>query len=89
MYTVEYTKDARYFLERQDAKTKRRIMDKIDRLALDPFAVNNNVAKLVERPGYRLRVGDIRVLYDVFNNVLVINVFEIDYRNSVYKRRFS
>ena len=89
MYTVKYTKEAERFLKTQNTKTKKRIMDKVDHLALNPYTMNNNVTKMVERPGYRLRIGDIRVLYDIFNNVLVINVFEIENRDSVYKRRYK
>ena len=87
MYTVEFTKEASRFLKKQDAKTAMRITAKINELARDPFAPNNNVTKLVERDGYRLRVGDIRILYYVFNKVLVISVFEIGFRGVIYKRR--
>ena len=85
MYTVEYTKDAMRFLERLDDKTYRRVKDKINALALDPFAPNNNVRKLVGRDYFRLRVGNIRVVYNLFEKVLVVNVFEIGFRDSIYK----
>ena len=90
MYTVEFTKEASRFLKKQDVKTVMRIKAKINELARDPFAPNNNVTKLVDRDGYRLRVGDIRVLYVVFEKVLVVSVFEIGFRGSIYsKGRFK
>jgi len=85
MYTVKYTKDALRFLERLDNKTYLRVKDKINALAQDPFAPNNNVTKLVGRDYSRLRVGKIRVIYNLLEKVLVVNVFEIGFRDSIYK----
>jgi mRNA interferase RelE/StbE len=41
------------------------IRDKLEQLATDPFASNNNVKKLEGRPGFGLRVGDWRVIYKI------------------------
>jgi len=54
------------------------------RLAVDPYAPNNNVRKLSGRNGYRLRIGNIRVLYDIYDLTLVIDVLTIGFRGSVY-----
>ena len=42
---------------------ERTIISKIDDLAADPFAPNNNVTALTAVDGFRLRIGDWRVLY--------------------------
>jgi len=85
MYTVQFTKEAKLFLKKQGSKTTMRLVDKINELAKDPYAPNNNVTKLAGREGYRLRVGDIRVLYEIHDRVLIINVFKIGFRSSIYK----
>lgn len=43
-----------------------------------------NVKKLKGRDGYRLRVGDWRVVYDIHNGELVLLVIEIGPRGSIY-----
>lgn len=58
----------------------------IDRaLAVDPFTPNNNVRKLTNHPGYRLRVGDWRVVYLVHEQDLLIAVVRIAPRGEVYQ----
>jgi mRNA interferase RelE/StbE len=58
------------------------VMSKIDALARDPFGAAN-VKKLVGAPGYRLRVGDWCVLYDVESGRLVVRVLKIGPRGGV------
>ncbi len=61
-----------------------RIREKLDQIALEPYACHNNVTKLQNRPGYRLRVGDWRVVYKIHNDELIILVLKIAPRGSVY-----
>lgn len=61
------------------------IRSKIDQVAQDPFAANNNVKKLTGRPGYRLRVGDWRVIYDVEAELRILTVERIAPRGEVYR----
>ena len=84
MYLVQFRKEALRFLERQDEKTAGRILEKIKELAKDPYAPNNNVKKLTGRDGYRLRIGNIRAIYDIYDKVLVIDVLEIGFRGAIY-----
>jgi len=57
---------------------------KIKSLALNPHDMGN-VKKLTNHPGYRLRVGDWRVVYTVKDAELVIHVVKIKTRGEVYK----
>ena len=61
------------------------IRSKIDEIAEAPYQQHNNVTKLVGRSGYRLRVGDWRVLYDLEDQRLVMLVVRIGPRGSVYE----
>jgi mRNA interferase RelE/StbE len=54
-------------------------------VALDPHAVNNNVKKLTGRPGYRLRVGDWRVIYELDDGLRILAVERIAPRGEVYQ----
>ncbi|MBF0168586.1 MAG: type II toxin-antitoxin system RelE/ParE family toxin [Alphaproteobacteria bacterium] len=66
------------------ANTARIIRAKVERLAEDPFVSNNNVKILKGRPGFRLRVGDWRVIYELQGSVLVVDVLAIAPRGSAY-----
>jgi mRNA interferase RelE/StbE len=59
------------------------IEKKIVALAADPYAPNNNATKLQGRVGYRLRVGDWRVLYDLERERLL--VMDIKPRGGAYQ----
>lgn len=85
MYRILFTKDAHKTLRKLPRNLSKRIRKKIDRVAADPFAPYANVKKLRNRPGYRLRVGDWWVIYEVENNELIIMVLKIASRGEVYK----
>ncbi|MBI9051385.1 MAG: type II toxin-antitoxin system RelE/ParE family toxin [Anaerolineaceae bacterium] len=61
------------------------IREKLDQLAMDPFANHTNVTRLQGRSGFRLRVGDWRVIYEVIKEEVVISVIKIAPRGDVYK----
>ena len=44
---------------------QKRIVAKIRQVAADPYSPNRNVTKLQGRDGYRLRVGDWRIIYEL------------------------
>lgn len=37
------------------------------------------------RPGYRIRVGDYRVLFTIDHGELVVEVFDIGHRREIYR----
>lgn len=85
MYRILFTKDAYKTLKKLPHNLSKRIRKKIDRVAADPFAPYANVKKLRGRPGYRLRVGDWRVIYELEKEKLIIMVLKIASRGEVYK----
>ena len=61
------------------------VQKKLEQVAIDPFADHPNVTRLQNRPGYRLRVGDWRVIYEIQNDELVIMVLKVAARGEVYR----
>jgi mRNA interferase RelE/StbE len=41
--------------------------------------------KLKGRKGYRIRVGDYRVIYEISDNILVIEVVDLGHRKDIYE----
>lgn len=84
MYNVETTRQFRRRLNGLPVPLQQRIVDKIDRVAANPYAAHANVTKLQGRDGYRLRVGDWRIIYDLIDDRLVMMVLELDARGGIY-----
>jgi mRNA interferase RelE/StbE len=61
------------------------IREKLETIAADPYADHQNAKKLQGREGYRLRVGDWRVVYQIQNEQLIIVVLKIASRGEIYK----
>lgn len=41
--------------------------------------------KLKNRSGYRIRVGNYRVIYEIFDNELLIDVIDLGHRKDIYE----
>ena len=85
MYRIEFTKTAIKRLRRLPRNLVERIDKKLQALAVDPYGPQSNVKKLSGRPGYRLRVGDWRILYEVNDDTVTILVLDIDTRGGIYQ----
>jgi mRNA interferase RelE/StbE len=84
MHSIEYTRAASKALNGLPRNVRQLLVSKIEALARDPFGAAN-VKKLVGQPGYRLRVGDWRVIYDVDSGRMVVRVLVIGSRSGVYQ----
>lgn len=84
MHSIEYTKQASKALAAMPRTTRELVEAKVKALARDPAGAPN-VRKLVGEPGYRLRVGDWRVIYDLDSGRLVVRVLRIGARGGVYQ----
>ncbi|MEA5506539.1 type II toxin-antitoxin system RelE/ParE family toxin [Halotia wernerae UHCC 0503] len=84
IYEVKFTKGARKMFRKLSQELQDRIQTKIDDLAIEPRP--NGVKKLKgEEKSYRIRIGDYRVIYDIFDDVLLVSVVEVGHRSEVYK----
>ena len=85
MYKIAYTTQAAKTLLKMPRDAAKRIREKIEQVAEDPFASIPNAKKLQGRSGYRLRVGDWRVIYEINADEIVIIVLKIAPRGEVYR----
>jgi mRNA interferase RelE/StbE len=68
-----------------DAGIAKRIRSKLLALAQDPTAPNNHLKRLTGVDGYRLRVGDWRVIYTLEHEALTVIVIKVGHRSEVYE----
>jgi mRNA interferase RelE/StbE len=81
-YRVEVRPAALRTLRNLDATVRPRIEGAIALLAEDPRPPASR--PLRGRPGYRVRVGDYRIIYTVQDDVLLIVVVTLGHRREVY-----
>lgn len=86
-YAIEYGEAALDRLARLDAKTALRITSRIEAVAENPRARNPNVKPLAGAQGYRLRVGNWRVLFALDHAAEQVLVRDIRIRGAAYSRR--
>ncbi len=43
--------------------------------------------KLTGEDSYRIRVGDYRIIYNIFDDIVTVEVININHRREVYKRK--
>jgi len=86
VFRLEITKPALRVLRRSPANVARLIRTKLDELADDPTAPRRNVKALRGRPGYRLRVGNWRVIFELDHEERRLIVLDIGPRGDVYDR---
>ena len=60
----------------------RQIYSKVEELADSPY---RNVRKLKGEKGFRLRIGDYRVIFDIDGKRLRILVLKVGHRSRVYR----
>jgi mRNA interferase RelE/StbE len=70
-------------LKKLEKSVQERIVSALERARVRPESF---VKKLVGDPGYRLRVGDYRVIVDIDKNKLLILVIKIGHRRNIYKQ---
>lgn len=82
LYTVKLAKTAQKQLDKLPDEIVERLTAGIAQLAFDPRP--SGVKKLKGREGYRIRVGDYRVMYSIFDNVLLVEVVKVGQRGNFY-----
>lgn len=82
-YRIVIKKSAAKEIEKIDKKDRIRIIDKIRTLATDPHPAGSK--KLSGQEKYRIRQGNYRILYQVIDHELIINVVKVGHRRDIYR----
>jgi mRNA interferase RelE/StbE len=84
VYSITLSRHALRSLKRMDNRQRQMLRDRIDALARDPRAPELDVKRLAGRLGYRLRVGDWRVLYEI-DEVTRVAIEDVVQRGKAYR----
>ncbi len=87
-FEVKIKKTALKFISGLDKSARERILKALLLLKEDPVPVKmHDISKISGAENtYRIRIGKIRILYEVFWNDKTILVHMVDFRKTVYKR---
>ncbi len=85
MYGLKYRRQARNYLARLPLKIKTAIVNNLHQLAANPDNPSLDIDVLKGREGFRLRVGQYRIIYTRQDNRLIIEVVKIRRRGDIYK----
>ena len=70
-------------LKKIEKGDQERIIKALERIRIRPEA---HITKLISDPGYRLRVGNYRVILDIDKDKLIILILKIGHRKKIYKK---
>lgn len=81
-YRIVIKKSAAKEIERIAKNDRIRIIEKIKSLSLNPHPTGSK--KLSGQEKYRMRQGNYRILYQIIDDELIINVVKVGHRQDVY-----
>jgi mRNA interferase RelE/StbE len=85
MYELRFARQPIRYLRRLAGRDAKRIRSALDRLAADPDRTDMDIKPLAGRPGFRVRIGDYRVIYERQDEIRVLTIERIAPRGDVYK----
>jgi len=82
-YSISILRQAQKVLARLPQNSYERVRDAIFSLKQNPRPYG--CLKLTEREGWRIRIGDYRVIYDIDDDNKIITILDIGSRQNIYR----
>ena len=83
MYEIIFSQKAKKQLYKLEKNIQERIISAVERIRIRPEAY---ITKLVGDPGFKLLIGNYRVIMYINNNNLLILVIKVSHRKDIYKK---
>lgn len=83
MFKLEIGDKVAKDLRKTPERDRQRILQRIESLPSNPFP--QGVKKLVNQPGYRIRIGSYRILYEVDESQKVIRIYRAGHRREIHR----
>ncbi len=84
-YKIEWKQSDRKEIKKFHKKTISRILKTIETLPGNPYPPGSRKLHGAEYT-YRLRVGDYRIIYSVYSDIVTIEIVRIGHRKGIYRR---
>lgn len=85
MYKLLYHPAVEKFLRKLTKDEARRIIEKIESVAIDPYTPNSNIKKMADSTkSSRLRVGKIRIIFEIDSRNQILYILTADFRGNIY-----
>jgi mRNA interferase RelE/StbE len=82
MYSIIFEKKALDFLNKLERNLKERIWDKLQQCKENPF---HFLEHLEEIDGYKLRVGNYRLIIDIDQTNKILKILKAGHRKNIYE----
>ena len=82
MYQINFNPKALKEFNKLEKDLQKRIINSLERIRIKP---ERYVIKLIGNFGYRLRIGDYRIIMDIYKEKSVILVTKIGHRKNIYQ----
>ena len=82
LYKINFNKKSKKKLDKMSDAIITPIIEAIEGLAENPRP--QGCKKLKGRTGYRIRVGNYRIIYEIFDEILLIDVIDLGHRKDIY-----
>jgi mRNA interferase RelE/StbE len=83
-YRIEWRSSTKKDLKKIPSEHRMRIIDAVERLAKNPFPAGSEKLSGSDRT-FRIRVGDFRVVYEVYKSLTLIIILRARHRKEVYR----
>ncbi|MCZ8196212.1 MAG: type II toxin-antitoxin system RelE/ParE family toxin [Flavobacterium sp.] len=83
LYKINFNKKSKKKLDKMSDAIITPIIEAIEGLAENPRP--QGCKKLKGRSGYRIRVGNYRIIYEIFDEILLIDVIDLGHRKDIYE----
>lgn len=83
LYRIEIQRSAAKQILKINGKDRQKITDALYALALDPYPPGS--LKLKGKDARRIRVGDYRIIYEVFEDKVILLIVAVGHRKDIYR----
>ena len=84
MLKIEFSNSSERFLKNCNDELYNRIIERIKLLALNPYPKDRKRVEGRKEKVFRVRIGDYRILYIIYNEENILLISDIDKRGKVY-----
>jgi len=84
-YELHFSTRARKYIKKLNKNTQGRIIRGLESLAENPYPSGTRKIMGRKEKLFRIRVGDHRILYEIYEDIKTILIVNIDKRSRVYR----